>query len=232
MKKKAILIILVILLISILAFSFITKAQLEDQIGELQGNIEKVQDISEKITDTTGRLSNEEIRTEYLKQEWTKLLEKTNTGRFLLGISNMLKALSPIFKFLVGIEYSLSWLFFLSLGAWIAIVIIIYKAIKDPFQTKEWIALVIAIIIPAIAAQFEIIPKTVSLFVPLFTNKWIILGSVFITIILLYIYSLFMKSIGKTIKEKMKKENEERKELKAKTLEKLQDIELRSKGIK
>ncbi len=230
MKKKLVLKLSVILIL-LVVFSFITKAQLEDQIGELQGNIEKVQDISEKITDTTGKLSNEDVREEYLKQEWTKLLEKTKSGRIILGISSIFKALSPIFKFLIGIEYSLSWLFFLSLLAWIAVVVIIYTAVKNPFQMKGWIAFSVAIIIPTITAQFGIIVKFVSFFIPLFKNKWIILGSIGIAIILLYIYSLFMKSIGKTIKQKMKKEDEERREFKAETIEKLQDIELRSKGI-
>ncbi len=223
MKRKLVLKLSVILIL-LIVFSFITKAQLEDQIGELQDKVEKIQDIKEKI-------SNEDIRTEYLKQEWSKLLEKTKTGRFLLGISSIFKALSPIFKFLIGLEYSLSWLFFLSLGTWIAVVVIIYNAIKNPFQTKGWIAWTIAIIIPTISAQFGIIVKFVSFFIPLFKNKWIILGSILIAIILLYIYSLFMKSIGKTIREKIKKEDEERRELKAQTLEKITDIELKSKGL-
>lgn len=215
----------VFILISIFLFSFISKAQLEDQLGELQGNVEKIQDVSDK-------LSTSDQRTEYLKQEWTKILERTKVGRFLLGISSIFKALSPLFKFLIGIEYSLSWLFFLSLLAWIAVIVIIYNVVKNPFQTKRWIAFSISIIIAAIAAQFNIFVKTVTLFIPLFKNKWIILGSVIITIILLYIYSLFMKTIGKKIREKIKREDEERREQKAQTLEKIEDLELRSKGIK
>ncbi|MBI2632192.1 hypothetical protein HYW75_04260 [Candidatus Pacearchaeota archaeon] len=225
MKKRLISNLAVIIFITIFLFSYLSKAQLEDQLGELQGNVEKVQDVSDN-------LSTSDQRTEYLKQEWTKILERTQVGRFLLGISSILKALSPAFKFLIGIEFSLSWLFFLSLGVWIAIVVIIYKAVKEPFQMKGWISLAIAIIIPTISAQFGMIVKTVSFFVPLFKNKWIILGSILITIILLYIYSLFMKTIGKKIKEKTKRENEERREQKAETLEKLEDIELRSRGIK
>lgn len=225
MNKKLILKLPLIILILFSLFLFISKAQLEDQLGELQGNVEKIQDVSNK-------LSASDIREEYLKQEWTKILEKTKTGRFLLGISGIFKALSPIFKLLIGIEYSLSWLFFLSLGAWFAVMVIIYNAVKNPFQIKGWIALTVAIIIAAIAAQFNVFVKTVSFFVPLFKNKWIIIGSIFIAIILLYIYSMFMKTFGKTIKEKIKKENEERREQKAQTLEKIQDIELKSKGLK
>ena len=212
----------IIFILGILLLSFIAK-----QVSSEEGDIPTDKD-TEKIVNLTEHLSEEDSRNEYLKQEWTKILEKSKIGKVLLGIFAIFKALSPVFKVLIGIEYSLSWLFFLSFGFWIAIVIIIYKPAKCVFQAKWWIALPIALIVSTFAARAGIISKTVDLFVPLFTNYWIIIIAIFIAIILMIVYSKFMKSLGKKMEEKMKKENEERREIKAQTVEKINDLEIKS----
>jgi len=178
-------------------------------------------DIKEGITD-------EDVRSEYLKQEWSKILEKTAVGRTLLTISGVLAGLSPIFMFLVGVEYSLSWFFFLSLGLWIVIFIIIYKPVKAIFQTSWWITFIIAFIITALGARLGAIPKFLEYLSPLVTNKWIALLAVVIGIALVYAYSLFMKTFGKAMKAKLKKEKVARREQKAATAEKINEVQIKA----
>ena len=146
----------------------------------------------------------------------------------MLAISNIFKILSPVFKLLIGIEYSLSWLFFLSLGAWIAIVILIYKPIRNFLQVSNWVTLAIAIIIPTIGSQFGALQMAVSFFTPLFKNLWSIITTIIVIAILIYAYSAVMDHFGKSVKESLKKEREERREQKAKTVEKIHDITIKT----
>lgn len=205
-----------VLLLMLLVISIFTSVLVHAQeIPPLPGEIEKIQEASEKLTDVGESLTDEEQRSQYFEREWSETFD-------------FLKTFNPAFKFLIGIEYSLSWLFFLSLGAWIGVVVLIYNPAKTIFQVNNWIALAIAVIIPTIAAQFGIIEMIVNFFIPLLTNKWIIFTFIAVIIILLYAYSLLMKKYGKTIREGLKEEREERRERKAKTVEKIHDIEIKA----
>lgn len=190
-----------------------------------------LQDNVNKLNTAADTISNEDARTAYLKQEWTKIFEKSKTGRFFLGLSKILASLSPVFVLLIGVEYSLSWLFFLSFGVWIALVVIIYRPVKEAFGSKL-AAIGVAIIIPAIAAQFKIISKIVSFFTPLFTKTWIIWVSIIFAILLLYIYNKLSKKLWNTYRKNKKKEDEARREEKAKLTEKIDDIKIKGAGGK
>lgn len=163
----------------------------------------------------------------YLTQEWGKILEKYPVGRFVLGVSEILTALSPIFKLFIGVEYSLSWFFFISLFIWCSLIFIIYDPVRSIFQAKWWIALFISIIIPTLAAQFGTIKFVVDFFTPLLTNKWAVIFAIIILFLFLILYGLFMKYFGSIMKKKIEKENEDRRELKAKTVEKLNELNIK-----
>jgi hypothetical protein len=74
--------------------------------ADLSGLEDKVDSIPTSTDDA------KQIASDYLKQEWRNTLEKSSAGRFLLAISDTLKALNPIFKNTIGIEYSLNWIFY------------------------------------------------------------------------------------------------------------------------
>ena len=204
--------------------SSVIKAETISLANNLEENVDKLNTAADTI-------SNEDARTAYLKQEWTKIFEKSKTGRFFLGISKILASLSPVFKLLIGIEYSLSWLFFLSFGVWIALVVIIYRPVREAFSSKL-AAIGIAVIIPAIASQFKVISKIVSFFTPLFTKTWIIWVSIILAIVLLYIYNKFNKKLWDIYRKNKKKEDEARREGKAKLTEKIDDIKIKGAGSK
>lgn len=170
----------------------------------------------------------QQIASNYLKQEWTKILEKNQIGKFLLGISEIFKSLSPLFKWVIGIEYSLSWMFFLSLGVWMFAFVLIYQTIKDIniFSDKKWATLLISAIIPTISSQFGIIQNVLNFFAPFFNNPFIILIAILISILILVIYLIILKYFKKRIKA----EKEKRREEKAELVEKLHDIEIKAVG--
>lgn len=219
--KKAGILLLIFLLLS-LFLNVVVKAQ-DPLPPELESGVEKIQNVSEKLSD-------EDARKEYLKQEWTKILESKWWGKMILGIGVVFGALSPVFKLLIGIEYSLSWLFFLSLGAWIAIVVIIYEPAKNLIQTSGWVSFGIAAVVATLGAQLGTIQMALNLFLPLFKNLWSTLTTILVVIILIYAYSSVMKYFGEKMKEDIKRENEQRREQKAKTVEQIHDIEIKAHG--
>ena len=220
MKKILILFFILILVVS---FAFAQLDGLDSAVNQLEQGRDKVDAVIDN--------PNEAAR-DYLTQEWTKILEKNDFGKFILGVGKIFESLSPVFELLIGIEYSLSWLFFLSLVFWIAIVIIIYQAVRSGLQFKWWIALGISIIIPAIAAQFDSFERFSNLWVPLLKNFWSVFILFLIIILLIAIYSVFMNNFGKALKFRNEKDTKSRIKEKEKLLEKIYDIELKGRGVK
>tara|TARA_Y100000310_G_scaffold218713_1_gene220008 strand:+ start:857 stop:1522 length:666 start_codon:yes stop_codon:yes gene_type:complete len=216
---------LVVLLLSLFLVSFIS--------AQIEGLEERAEDLEEDLEDVEKILDDfEQDRGEYLHREWTVILGRSETGRFILGISNLFKALNPLFELLIGVEYSLSWLFFLSLGTWIAVVFMIFRTIQEGLQFNLGISLLISMIVVAISAQFDVFEMFVGFFTPLITNPWIISVGIIVGIIIVYIYSRFMGELGELIEEMDKKNKSVRREHKSKILEKIHDIELKGRGVK
>ena len=120
MKKSGFLILVSLLLINIFLVNLVY-AQVGN-LDDLQQGVDKIEDVRDKVP--TNQDEAKDVTTNYLKQEWTKIFEKNQFGRFILGIGKIFELLSPTFKLLVGLEYSLSWLFFLSLGLWLSVIFV------------------------------------------------------------------------------------------------------------
>ncbi|MDP1695480.1 MAG: hypothetical protein Q8L29_01045 [archaeon] len=184
----------------------------------------QIQQIPQQIEDNKQKI--EDIKGQYLDREWLSVLNKTQVGSVMI-------ALSPVFKLTIGAPFTLSWIFFLSLITWIALIIIIYYAVRLAFPELNFlITLPIAIIIPTIAAQTGIIQQSVNFMSPLLKNPWIIITAIGAGVILLEIYRRLMLSFRKMRIGWKKKEKEAEREEKAKTTEKLHDIKLKGTGIK
>ncbi|MBX4196240.1 hypothetical protein KW805_01490 [Candidatus Pacearchaeota archaeon] len=181
-----------------------------------------------KVVNTVQTVSDADARTTYLQQSWVDLLSKSPVGRFFLRISSFFTALSPVFKVLIGIDYSLSWIFFLSLGLWVVMFVIIYRVVKEIFQTNQWVAVGIAVIIPALGARNGLLAKAVLLASPFFGGLWRIILSIALGVVLLLFYSTYMKLIGKQLKESQKKDAEARQGEKAEDVERIHDIEIKA----
>ena len=207
----------VLFFISLLLVSFVSSQldSLQDLEEELEEKIPKDQETAK------------EVASEYLLQEWPKIFEKNVFGRIILSIDDVLKISSPAFELVIGVPYALSWLFFLSLFAWIIVFIILFWAIRPVVQDIT-IVIVVSAIIPMLAAQLGTFEKIVLLFVPLFTNPGIIFTFILIVIILLYVYVIFMKKFKLSLEKQRKASIGARRERKLKLVEKIHDIKLKT----
>jgi len=93
-------------------FSFVSAADLptdlEQAAEDLQGNVDVLE----------GVIEDKDVRSEYLKQEWDKILEGSKLGAFLTTFKNVMSSLDFLWNLLFGLIFSWSWLFFLTLLIW------------------------------------------------------------------------------------------------------------------
>lgn len=228
--KKAGILLLTLLILSI--FVIVADAQtspdttaggINEETG-LPKSFDKYQEVSEN-------LSKEEQREAYLKQEWTKIFANNKVlGPVLFYTNKFFTFLNPFWKIIFGVEFSWSWFFILSLGIWVLFIVIIYSPAKSFTNLKPLLALLFSAIISSIAGILGTIKRIVDFLTTLMSNRWIVWVSIIITILLAILYSKFMKAYGDKVKGKMKEEAEERREQKAKAVEELHDIELKTLG--
>jgi len=203
MKKGIVLFLICLLILNIFVIS-LTKAQDE----ALPPEMKKIQGIGENLT-------NPEIRSQYLKQEWGKILEdKKIIGPIIKSYKKISPYTDPIFKIILGITPSLTWLFVLTLTLWIAFVIYIFRIFEltslfsKPAQYVISFGIIIIISVLGITKKLaEYIINALSKF----TIWWVQLigiGIVILALIVASILSKNIKKVGKAMKEKKEKEKE------------------------
>ncbi|MFA5174232.1 MAG: hypothetical protein WC438_03550 [Candidatus Pacearchaeota archaeon] len=225
MKKRFVFLLISLLLLNILAISI--KAEESPPLPDLGlGEVNPDSGLPielEKIQTIGGKFQNENDKTQYLKQEWGKILaNNTYIGPVINRYNKISPYTDPIFKFFLGIEPSLSWLFLLSLTLWITIFMYIYRASEFlPVSDFTQIAISLGTII--IISLIGIIKKLAELIISaiaVFNTWWMQLIGAGIIIILFVLGSIFSKNLAdlfKSNKEKKAKQEEElnREKLKA-----------------
>lgn len=167
----------------------------------------------EKVQDIGNKLSDEDQRTAYLKQEWQKILEKSKTFG---PIVKFILKLDPVSDFILGMPIAFSWYFFLTLVIWIAFIVIIFQITSLFDITNKLIHYLIAIGLIAAISYYRY-PKSISGFIiiliSLLSKTWwmqyVIIGIVILIIILATYFSTQLKIIMKAIKEKHEKNMQE-----------------------
>lgn len=203
--------------------SFIS-AQLDDFAEGLE---ERVEGIEEGIEDVESVIADfERDRQEYLKKEWAIILERSQVGRVILSFSDVLENFSPIFKLFIGTEYSLSWVFFLSLALWGFVIFVVYFGLRGILDYDPLANFAVGVIIASLGAQLGVYQQFLDLISPLVTNKWIVGLSLIAAVIILYIYvklsEIFGKYTKKTLEERKKLQRERAEDFR----EKKRDAEL------
>ena len=186
-------------------FGGISAQGLEDIAERVEEGVEKVEEIEEKLTD-------EEVATEYLKQEWTKILNKTAIGPFVNQADSYLEISSPFFEFFLDVPYSLSWQFVTTLLIFIVLILYISRimAFFDPFLIKY--GQYLKIVLFAFSVYLLIITKvskTLAFLVINFISGrgpwWAQLISILVFVLILIVLGVYSKSIEyifKTLKER------------------------------
>jgi ABC-type multidrug transport system fused ATPase/permease subunit len=153
-----------------------------------------------------------DIGTKYLKQEWTKILEKTQTGRILLKVSDLLGSLNFFWKPVLGMEYSLSWLFIFAVAIWLILFFIIYGLLSAIFGNKIS-GIIGGFCVASLVGLSGVIKKAVDLLSFAIKNVWIAWLSLFIAIMIMFLIIHFsggLKAYSQKQKEQAEKEKTER----------------------
>lgn len=223
MKKRLVLFFVFLLLANI----FINIINSEDIPADIPGAKYINEENFEKIQNTADQVSDSEARSQYLKQEWKKILEKSQFGKYLLVIDSFLTSISPLFELFLGIPYTLSFYFFIALCLFIGVVIIIASAVKNLFHINIMISIPIAIVIGGIAGQLKIYSLFLDYFSPIFTNPWIIIIAVIIGVLIVVLSKKFLDDFGKALEKKTKEELEKEREQNAKTADTINKVKIK-----
>tara|TARA_Y100000310_G_scaffold345546_1_gene466328 strand:+ start:1830 stop:2495 length:666 start_codon:yes stop_codon:yes gene_type:complete len=220
MKKAGALSILLILSISLIAA--------QDFAGIEQG-LEDLEEKGEQAEELVDTITDEEARAQYLKKEWTKILEKTKAGKIILSISDFLAKFNPLFKIVLGVEYSLSWAFIFSVLIWLILFGLIFLPASSIFDNKLT-GLITTIVITSLIGIGGVIKKAIDFLSLMINNIWIALVSLLIALAVAFLIGKMMKQSIKEEKEESKKEKTTRHRKIIKTEAKVAEEELKSRS--
>ena len=201
MKKKLLISIILIIFCLLILNNNITLAQTED-IENLNNQVEKVSDISKKITD-------EEIRNDYLNREWIEFIKKTKLYSYLKLFETTIEPLNPIIAVVMGTKFSLTLYFLTIFIIWIAIFVYSIRILTFFEIISKTLKFLISTGIPIFLAIVGIIPSIGNLIVKFITSfdelwKQIIAFITFIIIIAYFsLFSKIIQKISKSLKNKL-----------------------------
>jgi len=169
-------------------------------------SVDNINDLATEIPE------NPEEGKEYIKQEWTKILEKNAIGRILLKISSILTFLNFFWKPILGIEYSFSWIFLFAITLFLFL-FIIFSRVLDAFIGKSWAGWTSGFVVASLVGLSGVIKKATDLLSIIINNVWLAVFSFLVAILILILLSNFsggLKEYLKKQKEDTEKEKTER----------------------
>lgn len=179
---------------SVLLISNVAAADLQETLQNdsiIQG-AGKIQEISEQ-----------QNKTEFLKQEWRKFLETNAGGRLFLKISDTIEKANPIINKIIGIDYSLSWAFVFGVIIWLALFLLLLRPM-EALLSNQILAIVATVAVVGLIGITGVIRKTVDILGFAIQNWWIALISVIVAFILVVV----VERLGKTLKRKIERAKE------------------------
>ena len=198
--NKSIISFLFILIFSLVFIIPLLHAQgLESTNENIDKQVENLEDIQNQIDDSP---------TDYLKQEWIKILEKNKVGQVLLPISDFFENLSPLFKIILGVEYSLSWSFVFAVVIWLCFFIFFFKLGKGIFPNNILIIFLLSLIISLLIGLSGAIRELVDLLAFIIKDPIAVVVAFIISLIIMLLIIKFSGGFGEYIRkqeEKLKK---------------------------
>ncbi|MBR9706543.1 hypothetical protein GOV14_05895 [Candidatus Pacearchaeota archaeon] len=156
-----------------------------------------------------NKLSDEELRKNYLKQEWTKILNNSKAGPYLVKADEFLTKASPVFKTFLGLEFTFSWIFLLTFVIYFVLLNMVFKLsrLTKVYLDKDYQGYVRFGIIAAFFILFSSvrIPKYLASGIIILISgnaHWAVqlLLSILVTTVII-IVSIFFDQIGKFFKK-------------------------------
>ena len=175
-------------------------------------------DTINRAKDIIDTAKSKESRAEFLKEAWSKTLEKTSIGKVLKGLESIFQSLDPVFKVFFGVGFSLSWFFLLIVLSWLLLLklVIDTSSLLDLYLEEKprkyikgviisgWIIFISSVRVPkSIADEFiDLVARINSLF-----------GQIIFLIIISSVLIALMPLLGRIKKAvktvKLKKDAEE-----------------------
>lgn len=181
MIKKAGFIILLSLIILSTTITFVKSQDIQDSLRDLEDTKNQVE----------NKLTDKEVTEEYLGQKWTEVIDEKMPWLY--------KA-NPVFKFLFGHEFELSWSFLAAFLLWAIIYALFYPMVKllmgGIFQSIG-----VTVAISAITTNLTV-PKYIAFLSTLVKNFTHSIIAIFSLIILVFLAFYLSSQISRTIRKK------------------------------
>lgn len=202
MKKLGAVLLFSILMLNILSFA-VAEVQAQEA-PELPGGVEKIVEATEKISD-------EDTRSEYLKQEWLKILKKYT---FFSTLNAFFKKNSIVFSIIFNLPYSFSLTLFFVIVFWVIFALGGAQFIKYISRIESsLIPIILGMLLAVILAHINLFYAISKLFIwLLFLKKewyWEVLiffAEAIVIIIIVFFIIIFSKAQKQAKKEREKKE--------------------------
>ena len=186
------------LAIALLFLSFLASLSLTSQLARAQ----------DEIPGTLAGLSPEEVektqekiegKWDYLSREWKSIFLK---NKLVSAIDGFFTKISFVFKGIIGIEYSMSFIFLFGVIIWITIFIVLFNPVSVMFKNKL-VALPVSFIVASLIGISGVIRMAASSIVNLIKTPMIF----WIAFVLTIIAAIFMVICSKILKGKINIEN-------------------------
>jgi hypothetical protein len=173
-------------------------------------------------TEKATQFQEAENKSDYLKQEWGKILENnTVLGPIIRAADKASPVTNPLFKYTAGLEPSLTWLFILAVAIWIVIFLYMQAMMQYSLFSSK-IRLIISLcltIVIGLTGIIKLISQKIIDLVSLVAIWWIQLIIAFGILFAFIITSIFSKNLSKSLKVSREKREQEKQETKVEKLE-------------
>lgn len=180
----------------ILATCFFHFISAGDSLDGLQERVGGIQNAADNIRDA-------DYREQYLKTEWTKVMQNSKFGQKLLLVQEKFQQADPIWETIFGLSFTFSWLFFLTLFIWIFLLDAgnnLFYLLEPFFPLKiaskiRWISFFVFVVLISTVR----IPKWIAILVVSFISgkgEWYVqLTSIVLFFVIIILVIVYMKKI-------------------------------------
>ncbi|MBP7708327.1 hypothetical protein KA107_01470 [Candidatus Pacearchaeota archaeon] len=156
--------------------------------------------IGNKADAANNFLSDSNVRSNYLKAEWAKILNNTLPGKVLLAVHTSLQKNATIFYPFIGLNYSFSLNFFLAILIWIWLVVFslnlsgfLFLSYMTNFQLKKTIRFGLFFVSAVLVSVSGLAAIFSNLFVGIFSSQKDLMVRFFSAIFFVILAIIFFK---------------------------------------
>ncbi|MEK6936317.1 MAG: hypothetical protein AABW67_06015 [Nanoarchaeota archaeon] len=177
----------------------------------------------EKIQEIGKNLTSKEISSNYLKQEWNKILLD---NKYISSMDSFFTKISIIFRILFGIPYSLTLTLFFVIILWFAIFLSLPGIIENSTSLSSGVSWLISLGITIILAQIQVLNRIIVFLIKFISypeNSWLRLLVGILIFVGIIIFYYIEKYLSKYLEKKKKQKIENKTKQTQKKIEKFSE---------